>query len=899
MEPNELVRYVVGLLAIVALGAVALVGYMLLRSARRRTPTARGTPAVSEQPAESPSPAPLVVKTARPAPKPRPAQPPTLPELVSEAADTPQDERLINAAASTMQTLPEGVKSAVWVAVVPRQFNAPLISALRPDWASRAHDIDERLRRLWFVSSVPDGSCVQSVIRRAMLHHLYRKAEQREDFLLHSLRAAKYYHARMLASSDAYNQRNARFVTDTFFRFRPPNCQSPEDEIEWLYHLAVADPVSAQPALVQMGDEWLAADHTMDLQNLLDALREHIDDSRLSRDLTTLAYYYAGCVALRGNRVRDALSALSQARQLSANDPAIISRIYEAIGAALDVLTSPDRFPLPDGSVWSSLRRPIADRAHWGLWADLHLPQPGDDELRRTQEMLNVYEGSHNLSGAALAMRLIGDAHRARGDYRYALEWYQKSRATLQQSARDEGEHQSHMLDEAITLKAVGDTLYLMGRAEDALRTYDESLQAHYRLPGDELSEADAHKAKGDVLHFLGRYVDALPEYEIALAAYRQGGAAISEGEALLAQGRLLQALHRQEEAQRCFDEALGIYRRCGSYIGEANALLVMGSSAQLRGQSLPAVQQFEGALRIYRAQKNEAGEAAALKALGDARTQLGQIEQAVDCYTEALTQFERAGLRRNIAETELALGQLRLRERSYEDASTHYAVALQQFRDIQDRRGEADARLAMGEVRHLQRQNDEAIRLWTEALTTYRETRDRFGEAQTVSRLGDECLLQKDYAGALTNYELALNLWQEMGDPVGAVELMYGQVGHCLALLNRLREAVRAFEHAAEMRTQRQFGWLGWRAVVEAHFEDALVHFTAMANRDPAVKWQVGLALATLAKADRTTAENLMEAALRRADADELGEACRWIEYVARVAPDLNLKAEQFSLMC
>ena len=145
-------------------------------------------------------------------------------------------------------------------------------------------------------------------------------------------------------------------MSDTFFRFLPPNCQSPEDEIEWLYHLAVADPVSAQPALQQIGDDWLAASRLIDLQNLVEALREHIDDGRLTASLCALVYYYAGWVALRGNRVRNALSALEQARRLSRNDPAITNRIYQAIGEALDVLTSPDRPLTPDSSVWSRCR---------------------------------------------------------------------------------------------------------------------------------------------------------------------------------------------------------------------------------------------------------------------------------------------------------------------------------------------------------------------------------------------------------------------------------------------------------------------------------------------------------------------------------------------------------------
>ncbi len=60
-----------------------------------------------------------------------------------------------------------------------------------------------------------------------------------------------------------------------------------------------------------------------------------------------------------------------------------------------------------------------------------------------------------------------------------------------------------------------------------------------------------------------------------------------------------------------------------------------------------------------------------------------------------------------------------------------------------------------------------------------------------------------------------------------------------------------------------------------------------------------MGLALAQLACGDRSEAERQMEAALSRANPQELGEACRWFEFVARLAPDLNLKAEQFGLMC
>jgi tetratricopeptide (TPR) repeat protein len=134
------------------------------------------------------------------------------------------------------------------------------------------------------------------------------------------------------------------------------------------------------------------------------------------------------------------------------------------------------------------------------------------------------------------------------------------------------------------------------------------------------------------------------------------------------------------------------------------------------------------------------------------------------------------------------------------------------------------------------------------EAWRPYRETRDRFGEAQTISALGEECLLLRDYAGALANFEKALNLWREIGDPSGAMEKMYARVGQSLALLDRREEARHAFDRAAAAHSPKQFGWLGWRAVTGGEFEDALVHFTAMTNRDPALAVDIAASLVACA---------------------------------------------------
>lgn len=884
MEPADIIRLLVVVLAIGAFLIAALVAYgVLYYFLARQRARAQSKPA-------PPKPAPRSMRRAAP--------PRTLPELVAEAAEITPDERLIDAAASTLQTLPETDQAAVWVAVVPRQFNVELLAALRPEWSTHAKEMYARLQRLWFVTATPDGqSCIQAVVRRAMLRHLYRKDDRRPYYQRDSLRAAKYFHARLVGKATPSGKRRRPFVSDTFYRFLPPGPLPTPVTIEWLYHLAVGDPANAARALQQLADAWLAAGQFEPLQDLLFALREHAEAGRLTDFLSALIYFYQGRVALRANEVRAALSALEHARRLAHNDPLLSPRIFDALSTALDIINPADRPTLPDSSVWSSIARPTVDRIHWSLWADLYLPQPSLDRLRRTQETLKVYKAAHYLTGEARLLRALGEEHSARGDYGQALACYNRSYELLQQVLQQEGMRNSLRLDEALTLKERGDVQYLMGRTAEALASYGAALQAHALLPGDDLSEADVQKTIGDVLHFQGAYTEALPRYETALAAYRRSGATISEGETLLAQGRLLQTLRRLLEARRCYDDALVVYRRCGSNLGLANALLVVGSSLLLNNEALPAQQHFEEALKLYRVEQSEAGEAAALKALGDASVQLKQFDQAQTRYEDALRQAEVAGLRRSAAEIHLAIGHLHRRKMKYQEAIQSYQTALARFNDLDDQRGEADAQLALGEVRQLCGENTTAFKLFQQAYRTYKAVRDRFGEAQVTSRIGDEHLLNHEYIKALSNFEAARNLWKEIGDPIGAWEVQQGQVAHTLALLGRVTEAASAYEEAAELRTAAQFGWRGWQAIVQGQWEDAEVHFTAIVKRDAAVRWRVGLAVALLGCAKTDEGRQQMEEALGNANVVELAEACRWFEYVARSAPHLNLKPEDFGL--
>jgi hypothetical protein len=154
------------------------------------------------------------------------------------------------------------------------------------------------------------------------------------------------------------------------------------------------------------------------------------------------------------------------------------------------------------------------------------------------------------------------------------------------------------------------------------------------------------------------------------------------------------------------------------------------------------------------------------------------------------------------------------------------------------------------------------------------------------------------DYHRALADFEAALSLWREMQDPLGAVRDLYGQIGHTLALLKKVPEAVRAFEFAAQKQATQEFGWLGWRDMITKEFATAQVHFSAVKIRDAAPRWRVGLALALWASGDQLAATHEMDAVLRGANPQTLGEACRWVEVVA-LSTGLDVTGQQFDLMC
>ncbi len=887
MELNDLLRVAAITFVGVALASVPVIVLAVLRARGARSPATRSASAAP---------------TVRSAPRETPVPPRSRPQLADEDTEAlGAEERLIKTAANTLKGLPQDVQDALWAACVPHDFDRALLGALLPEARGRLANLFDSVQHVWFVEVTPGGRYhLQTPIRRTMIRHLSKPAEH-EHYLNLSRRAAKFFHQALLGRAT-----RGRWVSETFFRFLPDLDAWPADQIEWLYHLAVVDPDNAARALRQVGDHWLV-EQIVEVERLVDELSEHVEDGRVAGQLRALIYYYQGQVALRHRRSAEALDLLEKARQDATEDMRLRDAILKAMGIGLQDLhavqgAQPGRTEVA--------ARPTPARRQWVMWDEMQLPDPRQDLITRYQEQLALYRAAQYRDGMGRMMMLIAEEHVFRADYRAAVQWYQDALKVYQDLAASSGRP---LLDEVMTLKALGDVHCALRHYPEARQHYQAALDRLKDVAGDgaPLHRADLLKSSADVLRLVGKHDEALPQYESAREIYQEEGALSSAADALLAEGEAFYAQGNSSEAQQHFDEALQTYRKAGSQTGRAQTLLVLGGMTQERGQYSDALQQYEQAREIYRAEKSLSGEASALRAMGDAHARLTEWDKALEAYRSAIGYYQAAGARTGRAHTLAAMGDVYRLQQQFASAWEQYERALNEYRTLHDVVGEANALVKMGVVHSLQQHSAEALKLFDEAETLYRQGSERPGEAQARRFKGEEYLLEKQFDLALTEFDEAIKAYEDCGGYGEAVEELWGRLGHTYAMLQRRAEALQAYDRASNARSRLEPGWHGFRALVDGQFDAADAHFKVIARRDQDnVQWFIGLALAKFGLAgdqpDAALRRPIVKEAaqivadkLQAVNVAERAEACRWRDYVKDLRPVLAEHWGELGLKC
>ncbi len=406
-----------------------------------------------------------------------------------------------------------------------------------------------------------------------MLDHLWRTDPA--TYRQYATRAARFYSQALYSEHGGWRSALGLML----YRYVLPRCSQPAIQIEWLYHLAIADPEAAVTALRFLATAWTAEQRYADIDRMLMVLGEHLDAKRASTHLGATIHYFKALAERRANRLREALAYLQLARRDSGHDHPLLHETLAAIGEVDNAFNRSEAVPRHAAAVWAVYRvwadRIGTVRRQWHWWTELHQLDRRDEALKHHQELLTIYRTAHNFHGEAQVSRVMADEYLFLDRPVEALHWYETALRLYRRAGS--------RFDEVATQHALGDLQHFLGRYDEAQRHYGTALTGYRNLRA-RLAEADVLKANGDVELALNHPAAALDQYDEARTLYHEHGAPLSEAAVLAAMGNALAVSGRVVAAQTRYEDARQIYARYDDRLGEANVSLASGDQLQPYG---------------------------------------------------------------------------------------------------------------------------------------------------------------------------------------------------------------------------------------------------------------------------------------------------------------------------
>ena len=334
------------------------------------------------------------------------------------AAQTEEERRWI-ATESLLESLPKEVKSALWAVAIPHWFNVEILAALCPELADRAEEIYRQLQTISCVEVFPErGHNVHELTRNQLLERLWKDSPERFREL--SDRAAVYF----------------------------AQTNRPENQIEWIYHLAVANPDRCINELSDLANAWQNAFRRAELDSLIAFLQMQIRANRTTVAVKAETIYWDGKIKSRFYQAKEALERYEAALAF-----------YREIGARLGEANTLQAI----GAVLRFLKR-------------------STEALEMYEEALTFFREIDYSLGEANTLKAIGDVLQFLKQSTKALQMYEAAIAIYCEIG--------DRLGEANTLKAIGDVLQFLKRSTEALEKY-KTVLAFYHEIGAHLGEAN------------------------------------------------------------------------------------------------------------------------------------------------------------------------------------------------------------------------------------------------------------------------------------------------------------------------------------------------------------------------------------------------------------------------
>jgi eukaryotic-like serine/threonine-protein kinase len=310
---------------------------------------------------------------------------------------------------------------------------------------------------------------------------------------------------------------------------------------------------------------------------------------------------------------------------------------------------------------------------------------------------------------------------------------------------------------QAMILQATGISYKLLGRSEDALRNYEQSMEINTRI-GKKRGVAANLSEIAQVQVRMGKPDVALADLKKALSLRREIGAKKEVGDTLIDLGQFYEERGEHDQALQYFKEALQIERDSGDQLYQAYCLNDIGSVDLAKGEFQDALIYYQQALQLREKLNNPDEIAEVLSNIGEALAKTGQYDKGVENHLRALDLERKAGDKRGAAVDSLNLGVLLGYQGRVGAAVNSTADAVNAFRDMKDRSlwmaqalsGNANALIQAG-------RGAEAQPILKEGSDLAREIKSDTTLAELLNSEGDDAYYRGDSKSAKTFYQRAL----------------------------------------------------------------------------------------------------------------------------------------------
>jgi len=236
-----------------------------------------------------------------------------------------------------------------------------------------------------------------------------------------------------------------------------------------------------------------------------------------------------------------------------------------------------------------------------------------------------------------------------------------------------------------LILLAVGVTYRLLNKPDEALRSFQESLDINTKI-GQKRAMASDLISMAQVQALTGKSNLALANFNRGLQIDREIGAEKESGDTLLELGNLYMDRGQYEQAHNMYKDSLQIQRDAGDESNQALCLNNIGTLYLNRANYQDALTYLQQALQL-REKLNVAPDIAeTLHSLGSTYDNLGQAEEAMSDFMRALDLYRKAGDNRGAASQSHSMALLFAHQGRYGAALNAMQDALKLLRDAGDR---------------------------------------------------------------------------------------------------------------------------------------------------------------------------------------------------------------------